>query len=371
MAAALVDAGYKWRVVARDGSLNTASSVVRSFTVDTVAVRPPDLIAPGDNAFLNTRTPFFDWASPVGIVKDYLLQVVVSGDAFVTGPFAINLVITGSQTQFQTTANLAERRYQWRVLARDLELNTGASDTRFFTVDLTPPTKPGIPVRVSTGENETEKFTWQRSVDPPPPPPGGAGDESGVEFYKVEVRRALDNLLVLTGVVQDTACGPVTCEFTVTDKLVPGNYIVVVIALDRATNSNTVVSAPFFEGRKDLVQNLAVVDPVFGNTVIVTRPKFRWSPPLDVVEGTESAVTYEVAITGDPVLAPQYVIPFTAFTDTNFFTSECFRLDGSPIGSGVACVGISGAGDTIQITVVSGRCPRRYSSTGCPAGSLR
>ena len=108
-------------------------------------------------------------------------------------------------------------------------------------------------------------------------------------------------------------------------------------------------------GRPFGVQDLRVVDPVFGNTVNTRSPKIRWNPPLALPDPGDlesgGIKTYEVAITGDPAVAPAFQVPFTPLTGDGFFTAECFTGAGGLIGTGGACVKAIATTDQIQITV--------------------
>ena len=130
---ALGDAVYQWRVIARDRALNTSSSVTRIFTVDTLAPGAPALVTPLDapvrESFLDTRSPFLKWAPSTGDVFDYRLQVT-SGDIN-TGPFDVDKEILDPTTGDLVVLN-GDGTYQWRVIARDLALNTASSVVRLL-----------------------------------------------------------------------------------------------------------------------------------------------------------------------------------------------------------------------------------------------
>ena len=346
----LGDGTYEWRVIARDaGALNTASSITQAFTVDTTPPAPaPTLVTPASGDRTNDNTPFFEWTPSSGDVVDYLLQVS-SGDIGL-GPFDIEEVVAHPGTGHQAILPLGDGTYEWRVIARDADaLNTASSITQPFTLDTTPPTKPGDLREETTGDELVRVFTWIRSVDPAPLPPG-SGDGSGVDFYEIVITGP--QTVITTADDNDIIC-PDRCQFT-TPVLTPGSYSIEVSAVDRATNEGGAATADFRAGSLGVVQGLQVVDPVFENTVNVSAPAFQWSPPLqlpdsgDVQGGIE---TYEVAISGDLVLTPAFNIQFRSFTDTNFFVVECFDKDGNPIGTGDACKGAIGTGDRIQIRV--------------------
>ena len=115
----LNDATYQWRVLARDAALNTASSVVQLFTVDTVPPDLPTLVLPASGDFLRTSTPFFQWQTAED-VHEYELRVT-SGD-LVAGPFDIQVFLVAPADRFQTPTGdaLEDATYDWRVIARDL-----------------------------------------------------------------------------------------------------------------------------------------------------------------------------------------------------------------------------------------------------------
>ena len=341
----LADGAYQWQVVARDRALNAASSETRTFTVDTVFA----------GALLNTGapflTPFFDWEEAAGDVEDYLLRAVVSGVDIDAGPFAIDVVIPSDTTEFQLQVAdaLADGSYQWRVTARDRALNSAPSVIRTFTGDSTRPTTPGNLTEETTGDQRTEVFTWVRSVDPNFPNTG-----SGVDFYNVAITGP--QIILTTADDSDNFCLNNLCRFT-SQSLIPGNYNIAVTAVDEATNESPPATADFRAGSEFDVQNLRVIDPVFGSTVSTANPTFGWSPPAklpdpaDLQQGGIDA--YEVAITGDPTLAPGFNIPFTDFTDGAFFV-EC---SGSVTGTGLDCKRAIGPNDQIELTVLTPAVP--------------
>ena len=289
-------------------------------------------------------------------VEEYVLEVVKSGDGFGVRPFAIEEVISGDRTEFQVGSAdaLADTIYRWRVIARDKVLNVGTSDQRSFTVDTISPTVPGIPTDVTiTADALVREFTWDQSTDPVPPS-GTTGDESGVDFYNVVITGPVN--IVATADDSEAVCPAGVCGFT-TPTLTPGEYTIQVTAVDRATNESVAATEDFRAGSLAVVQNLAVVDPVFGTTVNVPNPAFRWNPPPQLPDPSDTGdggiLTYEVAITGDSPALPSTsdLRVFRSFTDPNFFVAECFKSGGAPIGTGDACRGAIGSGDRIQIRI--------------------
>ena len=161
--------------------------------------------------------------------------------------------------------------------------------------------------------------------------------------------RVVDSKIVVSTQVADSSCGPRTCKFVPPTRLTDGTYILSVRALDMAGNWSGAGILAFREGNLNLVQNLQVVDLLFGNLVITHRPTFRWTRPDGLPPS--GLKTYEVAITGD-TLSPTAVtiISFTPFTGDHFFV-ECFDVAGVSKGTGDACTDAKATGDEIQITV--------------------
>ena len=204
------------------------------FTIITIVPTPPDLLAPTGDAFLNTSNPAFDWQQPptTGDVLEYQIQVVLTGDDFLTGPFSLDVVVTGGITQFLTTGGLADAPYRWRVVAIFGPVSTAASLTRTFTVDTIQPLAPTGLVHTGDLESLTPLFQWNRSTDPAPAPPGsGAG--SGVDFYNIVITGPQS--VTTTADDSDLVCPSGLCQFTSPD-LLPGSYNIEVKAVDRAGN---------------------------------------------------------------------------------------------------------------------------------------
>ena len=364
------DGEFRWRVIAEDRATNTASSVNRIFTVDTVRPSPgPVLVLPASGDFTNDITPFFDWDAAGGDPFDYVL-LVTSGDinsapftgttvdpfegtasgGINTGLFDIAVVVPHPTTEFQATTDLSAGVYSWRIIARDRALNVNSSGVQSFTLDTQRPTTSGTPQRVLSGDaedNVTRSFTWARATDT-------GNVQSGVLLYNVEILRTTDDTVVTGGRVQDSDCAPEAtgdCEFVVRPTLTPGRYEIRVNAEDRATNTSDTATERFSEGRLDAVQNLQVLDrvgePELFNTVNTLNPRFQWNPPIDKPSGL---VTYEVAISGDTTLDPPFNIAFTPFIGDEF-SVECFGTRNDTTGE--VCIGAIAPEDIIQITIVT------------------
>ena len=247
------------------------------------------LVAPasGDVINFNITTPDFVWNAPqTGAAVSYRLQVTTADQNIVTGPYAINVVISGTppatQYEIQPGQELAEASYQWRVIATDAAANTGASETRLFAVDVSP---PGVPTLIEPSDNaitgdSTPAFKWSAVVDPP---------STGDVTYTLEIGFGTADFSNLAF----TADGVQTTEFTIPDDrfLNTGDYIWHIRAVDKAGNTADSASRTF--------KIIPAVD-----LVLVA--------PLGVREDTTFVMPIKVVIKGgQPVATADVFLEFT------------------------------------------------------------
>ena len=353
----LADADYRIGVRIVDGDGNRGPVVQLPFTITLILifpVTPPALISPAGGIFINDSTPLFDWDPPSqGNPITYQLRAT-SGD-IETGPFDVNAEISDPTTDFQVQSGdfLTDAGYVWQVIVSG-DINTASSIVETFTIDTTPPTQPGIPVRFISGDvedNVSGRFEWTPSEDPPP----NTGDASGVDSYTVEIRLVSNSALEAQGVVEHDTCDAV-CTFVLLETIVlPGEYRITVEPRDNAGNVGSFSQLVFREGRLDVIQDLHLIDPVINidgvDAANTPNPQFQWSPPPvlpdtgDLERG--GIVRYEVAFTGD------FILPFTSYDDQNFFLTECFDATGDRIlDSGDRCTTAIDPDDEIRITVL-------------------
>ena len=395
LGAALGDGRYQLTVRALDRLGQTGDTILPQFTIDTTkpSVAPTIGVLGGPQiGYTNKAQPDLEWDTATDNLTatgDLRYDVVVAvSDAFTN-------VIASTDIQalkWQVNPALgANAYYWWRVRSYDdagsveagliaaplvgttgllsTELTTSPQDRgnvgNFstpvqFLVDQVDPEQPGKPARVlkviagSTADNFTSKFTWTRSTDP-----GFISFEnqanigSGVLKYEISITGAL---VKLTTSVLDSACQGNVCELDLStvlpsgvENLTPGDYTVVVTAVDRAGNTRTAQQLPYFEGPPGAVQNLRVVgaDPdvtelALGGAVGTSTPTFRWERPQRLPD--DGLDTYLVEITG--------ILSATPFTDGKFSLS-CFDQNGNLEGTGPICITLAqSTGDEIQITVL-------------------
>ena len=322
----LGDATYQWRVIASDRALNIATSVTRTFTVDTVSPRPPaGLVAPKDNEFINTNTPFFDWEpSTTGQVSttdvfEYLL-FVTSGD-IVNGPFDIERVIPHPITDSQATEALTDATYQWRVVARDLALNTASSETRTFTVDTVAPRPPAgliAPENEAFLNTGSTSFRWE---------PSTTGD--------VTTRDVFVYLLQVTS--GDIVNGPFAINVVIphpttqfTGDLADDTYRWRVIARDRALNTASSKTRTFTVDTIDPGVP-PLVEPAADAFLKTSTPFFDWEPSTTGVLTTGDIFEYLLRVTSGDIDTGPFAIevnlphPATEFQATGDLADATYQ----------------------------------------------
>jgi hypothetical protein len=151
---------YYWRVYAYDLAGNQGPySSIDSFGVDMSAPATVALIAPVNNAYLNSSTVDFTWhaaSDDVSGVDHYVLQHALN-NSFTQGLVETTLVDT------VLTEVLPETTYYWRVKAVDVAGNEGGFCTAWqFEIDLQVPSTPVLitPVGGNWYSSTSIDFEW-------------------------------------------------------------------------------------------------------------------------------------------------------------------------------------------------------------------
>ena len=266
----LPDGTYQWRVVASDRALNLSTSDTRTFVVDTVAPAPPVLALPQDNALLNVKTPFFDWNESPTTADVFDFRLLVVSGSIATGAVVIDRLELHQKTNFLPTADLDDGRYQWRVIARDLALNPGTSDTRTFRID----TKaPGIPNPLLPPNNtftniNTPLFAWETA----------SGD-----VFNYELRVTSGDIINGPFDIQKFVPAPTTSDQTVT-PLNDGKYFWRVIARDGAGNEQLYGIFIFTVDTRAPSPTPALITPASGAVTNDNTLFFEWTPSTGDLE---------------------------------------------------------------------------------------
>jgi hypothetical protein len=132
---------YQWRVMAENGSSQTAYTVPRSFSVAAGSIKQQSvqLSAPTNNLITNQSAQIFQWGSLYGATQ-YRLEIDTNN---FTSESAVvsNTVVPGQQLNFTFPK---EQVYQWRVRAENDTAQSLWSAINLVTYDHTPPAKVAL-----------------------------------------------------------------------------------------------------------------------------------------------------------------------------------------------------------------------------------
>ena len=137
---------YQWRVMAENGSSQTAYSSPLSFTIAATSItkQAVQLTAPANDFLTNQSTVSFQWTSMYGATQ-YRFEIDTNNFA---NPNALvsNTVISGQQINFTFPKSQV---YQWRVQAENDTANAQWSAINTLTFNNTPPAQVTLVVPVS------------------------------------------------------------------------------------------------------------------------------------------------------------------------------------------------------------------------------
>ena len=159
----MMDGTYYWHVAVNEGAGCGPWMETWSTTITPRPPQRPALVAPNNNAILNTNTPLFVWSEVFNAVQ-YEIQIDNNGNF--SSPEQTELV-DAPTTQYPATA-LADGKYFWRVRAINSVGVPGAwSARRALTVDITPPAIPTMtgPADDTRVTNRLLRLEWTRVSD--------------------------------------------------------------------------------------------------------------------------------------------------------------------------------------------------------------
>ncbi len=137
---------YQWRVMAENGSSQTAYSTPKSFTVAATSIKQQSvqLASPVNNFITNQSAIIFQWGSLYGATQ-YRFEIDTNN--FVNESTVIsNQVIPGQQINFTFPK---DQVYQWRIRAENDTAQAQWSTVSVVTYDHTPP----LPVNLISPTN--------------------------------------------------------------------------------------------------------------------------------------------------------------------------------------------------------------------------
>jgi hypothetical protein len=127
---------YQWRVMAENGSSQTAYAGPRSFSVAASSIKQQavQLTLPANNSLTNQSAVTFQWGSLFGATK---YQLEIDTNNFINESAVVyNQLIPGQQVGFTFPK---DQTYQWRVKAQNDTAQAQWSATYVVTYDHTPP----------------------------------------------------------------------------------------------------------------------------------------------------------------------------------------------------------------------------------------
>jgi len=152
---------YEWRVLAENGSTQTAYAGPRSFSVAASSIKGQAVLltSPANNSLTNQSEVTFQWGTLYGATK---YQLEIDTNNFINeGAALYNQVVPGQQISFTFPK---DQTYQWRVKAENDTAQAQWSAIYQITYDHTPPAqvtvvspadKATLPLPVSLQWNAT------------------------------------------------------------------------------------------------------------------------------------------------------------------------------------------------------------------------
>jgi|GEM_PF-4557177 len=132
------EANYSSRIRCIDSVKNGANSTRFNFTIDLTPPTAPMPLTPANDTQSNIVSPTFTWTqSSDTYFKNYTLQIDNAID-FST-PNHLRSTTPVTNTSYLLDIPLAEGVWYWRIVAYDFAGNDAASESRVYTVDLSPP----------------------------------------------------------------------------------------------------------------------------------------------------------------------------------------------------------------------------------------
>jgi len=132
---------YQWRLLAQNGSSQTAFTTPRNFTVAASSIKQQSvqLAAPANNYITNQSSIVFQWGSLYGATQ-YRFEIDTNN---FTNPNSVilNVAIPGQQINFTFPK---DQVYQWRIRAENDTAQAQWSAVNMVTYDHTPPPKVSL-----------------------------------------------------------------------------------------------------------------------------------------------------------------------------------------------------------------------------------
>jgi len=148
---------YQWRVLAQNGSSQTAYTTPRNLEVESSSIKQQtvQLSSPSNNFITNQSVQTFQWGSLFGATQ-YRFELDTNNFANESTVLS-NQVISGQQLNFTFPK---DQSYQWRVRAENDTAQSRWSAISLIVYDHTPPAAPS-PVSPANGQTVSLPVTLQ------------------------------------------------------------------------------------------------------------------------------------------------------------------------------------------------------------------
>jgi len=245
---------YTRKVVAYNSDGTSAASSTKTVTTKETAPSSPTLSSPVDGAILRTATPTFSFqfsADEDDGISSYTVLIDDGAKAFTFDApssytnFSISgasISSTGDTISVTLTNDLTEGNHTWKVRATDAGGNTGTSDEKNFSLDISKPRIANVTISGSLPVSGTDLATSASlpviSFD--------ASDSTALKSSRIIIKKisyflgeeisrktVFDKELSITGKSR-------SLSFTPTNTLDAGRYVVSISVSDNA--GNTVIS---------------------------------------------------------------------------------------------------------------------------------
>jgi alpha-tubulin suppressor-like RCC1 family protein len=270
----LPDGTYCWRV--RQWRSGTASlwSETRTFRVDTLPPRPPDLTYPADGLQTNENRPTFSWQGVEDNSLPVLYRVVLSDGA---NSWSTDWT---AGTSLTPATGLPDNLYTWRVEARDNAGNSSLSAPRSLRIDTAPPVAPTLLSPSDHGWGASQAtLSWAQVSDASPP----------VE-YSVELSDYSD-----FAVVKDSSGWIAGTSWTTPSKDHGSIWYWRVRARDNAGNVGQYSPVRSYQVDAHAPSTPILSSPSSGSTLTSSPVSLQWNPAYDADSGVAG---YELCVSG-------------------------------------------------------------------------
>jgi hypothetical protein len=305
LGAPLADSIYFWRVLAVDRveNLDTATAVIRTFTIDSTAPTPAIPTAPAD-AYETSHVPIrFEWTASTDSLSGIAWQrLEIARDSSFAALDTSLLLGALDTTTIAGDTLVGSDTFWWRIASRDSAGNETVSVKRSFILDTTPPNPAALSLPADAHDTSVTsiRFTWSAATD----------SHTGVASYRIQVDT-------------DPAFGAPLFDSNValqteTDLILPANdtYRWRILVADRVGNIET-GAARILRIDTAPPSRPTLIAPIGGETRLAPAG-FQWSAATDSLTGLASYRLQAATDSVFTVLTLDQALDSTVTSDTRW-----------------------------------------------------